>query len=495
MRLEDMEHEFPKMPEEMRAMVEREVAKQVKTTSHTTYRKKKHMARRTFIAALVAAMALGTTVFAGVVYQMHSRSIGRYGVETSIEGNGNSAGVIEAGTEEMNNLSCLKLEVGYVPEGMVRVEEGKYSYEDNMYQGGISMCFYYMDKGDAQFTMQTENVLSSEDITVNGYDAVWLKLQNLYEEESSINQRLYVAYTDVHYVMEMYIGSDVTKEEALKIAESVKVTPVAEDAEGEDIIRAYAWSAYVESLQMDEALADTERYSDSSVAKEEMENTHQIGESFSLEGINGEEIESDKQGLMVKIAEVQVSDDISLLDSSVMDTDLQKEIAAELDSSGKLLPATLQYVKYGDGVNTLDEIVQTREVSQKLVYVTVEYTNTGDTELTDVLFIGNLSKIREDGAYMRMYYGEEPEDGEAWDEVYYDGVAMHQEMWYYDVYGGDRGNNYIASIQPGETVTVHMAWVVPEEELGYMYLNMDTYGGAAEFSDNSLAVGYVDIRQ
>ena len=27
--------------------------------------------------------------------------------------------------------------------------------------------------------------------------------------------------------MEMYIGSDVTKEEALKIAESVKVTPVA----------------------------------------------------------------------------------------------------------------------------------------------------------------------------------------------------------------------------------------------------------------------------
>ena len=31
MRLEDMKHEFPKMPEEMRKMIEREVEKQVKT--------------------------------------------------------------------------------------------------------------------------------------------------------------------------------------------------------------------------------------------------------------------------------------------------------------------------------------------------------------------------------------------------------------------------------------------------------------------------------
>lgn len=495
MRLEDMEHEFPKMPEDMRAMVEREVAKQVKTTPHTTYRKKKHMARRTFVAALVAAMALGTTVFAGVVYQMHSRSVGRYGVETSIEGNGESAGMTEVATEEVTNIPPVRLEVGYLPEGMVETEEGKYSFEDNMYQGGVTLCFYYMDTGDAEFTMQTENVLSSEDITVNGYDAVWLELQNLYEEEDAFNQRLYVAYMDVHYVMEMYIGADVTKEEALKIAENVKLVPVEDDTEGENIVRDYLWSEYVESLQMDEEMAETERYANTSVEKSQMENTHEIGESFLVQSMSGEAGTDSRQGLMVKVADVQLSDDISLLDTSVMDGDSQQEIAAELDASGKLLPANLQYIKYGDGIDTLNEIVKTREVSQKLVYVTVEYTNTGDTELTDVLFTGNLAKMREDGAYMRMYYGEEPEDGEAWDEVYYDGVAIHQEMWYYDVHGGERGNNYIQSIQPGETVTVHMAWVVPEEELGYLYLNMDPYGGPFEFNDHSLAVGYVDIRQ
>ncbi len=37
--------------------------------------------------------------------------------------------------------------------------------------------------------------------------------------------------------------------------------------------------------------------------------------------------------------------------------------------------------------------------------------------------------------------------------------------------------------------------IVPEEELGYLYLNLDTFGGSYEFSESSLALGYVDIRQ
>jgi len=51
-----------------------------------------------------------------------------------------------------------------------------------------------------------------------------------------------------------------------------------------------------------------------------------------------------------------------------------------------------------------------------------------------------------------------------------------------------------ASGKPGETVTVHMAWLVPEEELDMLYVNLDPYGGAYEFDEHSLNVGYVDIR-
>lgn len=63
-------------------------------------------------------------------------------------------------------------------------------------------------------------------------------------------------------------------------------------------------------------------------------------------------------------------------------------------------------------------------------------------------------------------------------------------MWYYDVHGGERHNNYITNLKAGETATVHMAWLVPEEELDCLYLNLDTHGGAYEI--DPAGIGYVD---
>lgn len=488
MRLEDMEHEFPKMPMDMRAMVEREVEKQLKTTE---YRKRKGMARKSFIAALVAAMALGTTVFAGVAYHMHSESVGTYAVETKIDGNG-TAGASDTemtgtkATMATSEIPAVTMEVGYLPEGMVETETGKYSYEDALYQGGVSICFYRMDTGDDQFQMITNHVLNSENITLNGYDGVYLELNSL-SDEISFNQRIYAAYTDVHYVMEMYVASDVTKEDAIKIAESVKLIPV-EDSEGEDIVSTFNWSEYLAALEE----KDDVQISDvASVPKEKMQNTHAVGESFSAENTGVEPYE----GLMVQVKDVQVADDISLLDLSVVDEDLKGDLQAETDADGKLLTTKVNYIKSGDGINTVSEVVESREVSQKLVYVTVEYMNTGDKELSDILYYGDLVKIVESEDQMRMYAGEEPKEGDNWNVAQTTGLAGSNYMYYSDVRGGKEGKNYITSIKPGESATVHMAWLVPEEELGHLYLSLDTFGGAYEFSDSALEMGYVDIRQ
>ena len=170
-------------------------------------------------------------------------------------------------------------------------------------------------------------------------------------------------------------------------------------------------------------------------------------------------------------------------------------MAKETDGAGNLLPAEINYIRLGDGINTVSEIVKTRQVPQKLVYVTVEYTNTGDSELTDVLFMGDLMKFVEDGDQVKFYSGEAAGTDGAWDAAEAAGAAHYVEMYYYDVHGGERRNNYISSIKPGETAVVHMGWLVPEEELGYLYLNLSPAGGAYEFDDTALAIGYVDIRQ
>ena len=69
-------------------------------------------------------------------------------------------------------------------------------------------------------------------------------------------------------------------------------------------------------------------------------------------------------------------------------------------------------------------------------------------------------------------------------------------MTYYSVsedYGN--GGNYISSLKPGESIQVNMAWIVNENDLDNMYLNLNGDGGAYEFSDSILNTGLVDIRQ
>ena len=99
MRLEDMKDTFPKMPEDIKNMIEKEVTVQIKSRQEESldqendrqsektedkenakvikYRKKKKdAARRMLIASMAAALALATTVGAGVVYQMHNENEG-----------------------------------------------------------------------------------------------------------------------------------------------------------------------------------------------------------------------------------------------------------------------------------------------------------------------------------------------------------------------------------------------------------------------------------
>ncbi len=485
MRLENIKYDFPKMPQEMRSMIEREVDKQVKTEQPQII-KNRWTAGKTIAASLAAVMLCGTTVFAGIgIYRMQQEKVGEHGVNVSIVGD-QTQDVSATGTETQEQIETtkvvsipnVKMEVGYLPKGMVRTEQGKYSYENALHKGGVSMVFYRMDTGDDKFEVQHGNVLSSEEFSVGGHDGVYLEYPRLFEDEITFNQKIYLAFTDVHYVMEMFVASDVTKEEALKITENIKLVPT-EDAQDEELVVAQDWSAYQESLNNSSEESGEAYEIKTSASKEEMKNTHAIGDSFAV----------NDEGLTVKVSDVKVTDDFSLLDASLVDEDMRKE----LDENGKLRPTVIRYVKEGD-LDSLSQEVASREVAQKLVYATVEYTNTGAEEMSDVLFFGDMVRISEVDGKMQIQMEEQPAENDEWERAVNNGLSSSWEMCYYDVHGGERGNNYIPSIRPGETATVHMAWVVTEEELGKLYLSFDSSGGC-EFTDSSLKIGYVDIRQ
>lgn len=499
MRMDNRNNMFPKMPDEMRAMVEREVEKQLRMDRPESDRNRKKPVRKMVIVGLAAAMALGTTVFAGTkIYRMYSQQVGNYGVQVKIgetdkpeqenalpNGEAETDGGSLTG-DTVLEIPDIKVKLNYLPEGMVQWEETKYHYEtDTELQGGISFVVYAMDTGDDAFQILDKNVVSEEKIRISEHDGVYLELQR--DAGGSTYARLYVFYPESHHVMEMMIGPDVSREEAIKIAEGMELVEL-EAGETPEVGMNVAWSTAFQAEA--ETEVETE-FQGNRIA--EMKNTHQIGEAFSSEFFaqdeNGESLHTDS--ITAKVTSVQVADDLSPLNGSEY---IDDSWLNAVDENGRLLPDEIRYIKRGDGIDTLDEIVKTEQAAQKLVLVTMDYTNTGERTLKNVLISNGLIPICENQDGYSIYDRGAGDEQTPWDKVESMGVAWCGEMGFFNwrtEYGN--GGNYIGEISPGETVTLQMAWIVDEDQLEYLYMAVNSYTYA--FTEEGLKTGYVDIRQ
>ena len=504
MRLEDMREQFPKMPESMKRMIEQEVTVQIGQEKENdnpkvvTYkkRKKKNMAHRMLVASMVAALALATTVCAGVAYQMHNQKVGKYGLKTQIEGPQTAAesteNMADQTTEERAGKAAeyVRLETSYLPKGMVQSEEGKYSFEDNYMQGGVSMIVYQLTPEKTIADIENTGIAVSEETSIGGRPAVYMETapaesdsaensstEGTANENTTGAKKIYMIYAEHNYLLEMFIFPDVTKEEAFQIAEGVSITPT-EETSGENVMQVCSWNDMENEAGKGEPETD-ESETLMTFPKEKMKNIHLIGGEISLDQ-NGIEA---TPGLTAIVSDVTISDNISSLSENMLEDDTK----AAFDTDGNLLPMKVEYLKSGDGINTVDEVVETKEIPMKIVSVTVDYK----------MFNGGIALLAEYGENMQFdaYMNEKPGTGDIWDCVNEESIGFSQEVYLSDVHGGERHNNYINTINPGETVTVRMAFKVPEEKLNEMYFTLSNYGGSHFYDETSLQLGYVDIRQ
>lgn len=112
-----------------------------------------------------------------------------------------------------------------------------------------------------------------------------------------------------------------------------------------------------------------------------------------------------------------------------------------------------------------------------------------------MLYLGALLTLTKENEKVQLYIPTE-QAGDGYDYISWAGVAKTGGMVYYSVsenYGN--GGNYISSIKPGESVQLNMAWIVNENDLENLYLNVTGDGASYEFSENILKNGLVDIRK
>ena len=335
---------------------------------------------------------------------------------------------------------------------------------------------------DQQVSFDQTHVISTKELDIDGRQAIVIERQVLESARRQIQYELYVTYEN-NYLLGMFVYDDTELDTAIDIVKGLKLT-ATDDPEAKRRIVAEEYTGQEEATaaapvyEADENAGKKNRFTETS--KESMEeHMHQVGDSFNVP----------QSSLTAKVSKVELLDSPDAIDAAyALDP-------VKTDAEGKLLNNVIAYEKCGNGIDQLDEVVETKEVKEKILYIEVAYTNTSDQQTGDTMFQCGLLWAKETGD------GYETVDVYAKDDVDYDSYygqnyrISNVPLYYYNGKSAEE-KNHLIRVQPGETRTVTLAFLVTEDELPYLYL--DLFSGNADytqFSQSALLYGYVDIRQ
>ena len=433
------------------------------------------------VAAAAVLFCTGITVYAAAkLYQFRVEQKETHQVAVGVTATQGDMTETLPGTGDIISVTevpAVTMNVSYLPEGLIDNSAQKGSEAGGSYIQEDENGGYFINQPrvmDMTESSWTQNfVTEHEMISVGGRDCLYIATQNG-TDANWIWKDLCIPFPEFNRIVLVQAWGYAPKEELIKIAEGISLTPAGgtESAAGLDL-----WSDYVAYKSTDMADDESEEHQYRYTAsKEEMQNLHEVGETYvSI-------FSDDYRGLEIRVADVQITDNAALLRGDITEGAWKALIMPD----GTFGQATREYYREGDGVNTLSEVVRTEDVDMKLVFVTLEYINTGNTDMENVYYWASLEQIEEKGG-MYMFVEHMSEDADWWD--YNPATLGTGEMFYYDVGNGQR-KNYIPSIRAGESQTVHVAWLVGEDETDNLYLSTCDYG---QFTDNMLKEGLVKI--
>ena len=438
-------------------------------------------------AAVTCAVCLGvggTAYAADALGLINLQRTAPYQVMMGIE---DPAG--DAGGTVPDVVDHYRLTLGYEPAGLHRdpgdmgangTFDGRFAdfYSDDFKQS-LKVSVLYHDTDEA---FPVSFVADSETVDVNGRTAVLITSGAGAE---SRYLQLFIPFSDEHRVV--VVGADETlRDELLAVARGVSL-----EAAG-TVSREHLW------LLSDFLAPPRNEGTDDSAllqaSHEQMGNLHAVGDTFPLSADDAGLFDraGGDDALAVQVTEVTCGDNLNALDCGEMIPDEWRALA---DADGTLRDAEITFRTWGDGVNSLDEVVATRTVPLTLVQAKVSYTNASDEAMDDVLFFGGLLSATEGVDGYRVFDRTSQVPGA--DDARMAPSVGTGEMFYYDVDGkrptdDPDSPNYIRHLEPGQTATVTMAWLVPSDEVGQLFLTLNSSGYC--FDEDALALGYVDVR-
>lgn len=241
MRLDDLKKDFPETPEFIHKMVletvEEQLEEKKKIVSISGKKKrKKRVIRTAFIAAACVLTATIAYAAGSRIYQIYLEKQGSYGIEAKIEGE-------ESGKKLTipEKIDKVKIEPGYIPEGMEWNDEYHIQYPETPYLGGFSLSSVLLDSSSFDAVLQETGVVESEQRTFGAREGIYLQYQDM-KQDGSVDKCIYLLCPEEYQMLIIQIGDDISKEDAVKFAENISLVKTGEQEETSGL---YTWSDYL----------------------------------------------------------------------------------------------------------------------------------------------------------------------------------------------------------------------------------------------------------
>lgn len=441
------------------------------------------------VAAVACAVCVGV---GGTAYA--ADKLGLFNLQQS--GDYQTMMAIDAGDEPAGPVEDYRLEFTSLPDDLNVTDRANYLMKahwnpaDGTGDGtekGFSAFLFYLDSSEA---LPVSFTTGSTLVNIGNREGVLFEYDDVSWDRAA--RDLYVMFLEERRVL--WLWSDtLSADEMTSLAENAQLVPTGETINVTSDGPLPLWSQEV-SAKRNAVESEAEELL-LTVNSDAMGNLHAVGDAVLVcsyaEQTVDEEPEIAGRYLTATVTSVAVRDNLDGLDAS----QIPEEWLAFVGDDGKLDPVEIRYVTLGDGRDSIGEVIDTETVPVKLVEATIEYENTGDITLDDSLVYGSLVKANESNGTWTIYSRVSKRDG-AEDALCAAPGVTDGEMWYFTIDAAHKGGkNHIARLAPGDAATVTMAWLVPEDELDKLLLNLDGSASWYQFDKESLALGYVDIRQ
>ena len=420
---------------------------------------KKRKRHRMLIAAACLLIGMPTTVFGAVkVYNMIVQKQ-NYEVNVSV-----------TNKDPKKSNKWYKLKVGKLPENMEAIDDSamKYSFKDNDVMGGFSFALWRIGE-NADF--QTLYSKSYEEKEINGRKAVIVHKETG-NNNVMFDRKVFLFFEKEGIMLESFIGSDINEEQMIDVLGNISLELTSK--EKASYITDYDKKYFSE--------ADEPKKTKVIPLKKDSKRLFHIGQKVPVT------ISMDNSQIEYVIEKVEVFDSIK---------DFKQENFYEmglgilsrnqaLDQAGRLIPYRRDKYKIGNGKDSIDQLVESKLVHPKFIYLTTTVKNIGK-QATEEIYMHPSIKLLKSKA-------------NAWNYAKEDGIAekniMTGEVDYLEPHGDGKSFYNIGSIRPGETVKVNLGYFVDEDKLDSIFLDAFNYRGIGDTENmNSKNRWWFDIRQ